>query len=98
MVIDFGILKSVIGDWIDEHWDHTGIFWNEDNHPAVNALKEANSSLGRPLYTLSRQPTAENIAYELGVVATSLLEPYSIVIKSVQVLETPNCSATWYSF
>lgn len=97
MIIDFGALKSVIGSWIDENWDHTALLWAEDSEPAIEAIKLANEKYGKPVYFLEDPPTAENIASELGRIAQELLEPHSILVSSVKIFETPNCSATWYS-
>ncbi|MFW5872193.1 MAG: 6-pyruvoyl trahydropterin synthase family protein, partial [bacterium] len=29
-IIDFSVLKQKVGGWIDEHWDHTMILWEQD--------------------------------------------------------------------
>lgn len=29
-VVDFGVLKSIIGKWIDDHWDHNILLNSED--------------------------------------------------------------------
>lgn len=96
MIIDFGVLKSIIGSWIDDHWDHTALLWSEDSEPAVDAIRVANEGYGRPVYFFKAPLTAENIASELGRIAQKILEPYHLSVSSVKVFETPNCSATWY--
>jgi 6-pyruvoyltetrahydropterin/6-carboxytetrahydropterin synthase len=94
MVIDFSVLKSLVGSWINDHWDHTALFWSEDEDLAIDAIKQANSSVGKPIYLLEGPPTAEHIALELAKVAQMLLESHSIFVRSVRVFETPQCSAT----
>ena len=93
MIIDFGLVKKIIGTWIDECWDHTALLWDQDEDPAVQAIIASNASYGRPVYLMSRPPTAENIALELFDVATEKLKDHALIVTSVVVYETPNCSA-----
>ncbi len=95
MVIDFGIVKQVVGDWIDDNLDHTAILSKHDDDPAVRQIVASNESLGRPVYLMDGAPTAENIARELAGVAQRLLAPYGVRVARVEVWETPNCHATW---
>lgn len=95
MIIDFGEIKRVVGAWIDDHWDHTAILWENDDDPAVQAITESNRTFARPVYFMRRPPTAEEIAKELAEVATELLSDFLIAVVEVTVAETPNCSATW---
>ncbi len=95
MIIDFGVIKSVVGTWIDSHWDHTGILFKGDDSPIVPELVEENARLGKPIYLLDNPPTAEYIARELGRIAQGLLTDYSIRVSPVRVFETPNGYATW---
>lgn len=97
MIVDFGLVKSLVGSWIDQHWDHTALLWSEDSEPAATAIRLANESYGRPAYLLQAPPTAEHIAAELARVSQELLDPHEILVASVRVFETPNCSATWYA-
>lgn len=92
-VVDFGLVKEVVGGWIDERWDHTGLFQGSDDHEAVRAVRELNHELGRPCYVFLRPPTAEVIAEFLGRKVADLLPDFEIV--RVRVWETPNCSAEW---
>ena len=43
MVVDFSVLKSFYGDWIDRNWDHGFLLWDKDTEAiaAVNACKGA---------------------------------------------------------
>jgi 6-pyruvoyltetrahydropterin/6-carboxytetrahydropterin synthase len=95
-IIDFGILKSLIGTWIDENWDHTGILMANDTDPAIKAIIESNGKYGRPIYLIDAPPTAENIAIELAKVTQKLLINTEIELIALRVWETPNCSATWH--
>lgn len=94
-IIDFSVIKHVVGDWIDTHFDHTAILQRDDPDPAIAAIAAANAAAGKPVYFLDGPPTVENIARELAHHATRLMEPYGISIERLRIWETPNCSATW---
>jgi 6-pyruvoyltetrahydropterin/6-carboxytetrahydropterin synthase len=95
MIIDFGLIKALVGGWIDSHWDHTAILWADDPDPAVQAIEQANASFGRPIYKMSLPPTAEHLALELAQIANKLLQVHNISVDSLTVFETPNASAKW---
>lgn len=94
-VIDFAVIKSQVGGWIDAHFDHTAILQKGDSDPAALAVVASNKAMGKPAYLLDGPPTAENIALELARQSERLLEPFAITVSQVRVWETPNCSATW---
>ena len=95
MIIDFGLVKALVGAWIDSHWDHTAIFARDDPDQACQAIAQSNASFGRPVYFLGAAPTAENLAAELARIAQDLLASHAIVVEKVRLWETPNCSADW---
>lgn len=92
-VIDFGVVKELVGGWIDAHWDHTAILMRGD--PEAAPIAEANERLGRPVYWLDRHPTAENIVVELVRVAQELLAGSGVDVVRIRMWETPNGSAEW---
>ena len=94
-VVDFGVIKSRVGNWIDSNWDHTAILMKGDDDPAVQILAQSNANHGRPVYWLERHPTAENIAAELGTIATELLKDTGVVVQRVRLWETPNAWVEW---
>ncbi|MBN2581229.1 MAG: 6-carboxytetrahydropterin synthase [Pirellulales bacterium] len=85
MVLDFGVIKQVVGGWIDEHLDHRMILRRDD--PAVPLLQE----LGEPLHLIDVNPTAENIARLIADYAVAQGFP----IVEVRLWETPHCFATF---
>jgi len=95
-VIDFGVVKDIIGRWVDENWDHTTIL-NAEDVELLGLLRGEEVADGkRAPYTINGEPTAENIARELLVLSRKLLELRSITdveVVAVEVFETPNCSA-----
>lgn len=90
-VIDFGVLKGLLGTWIDEKWDHGFLLCREDKEAQtlVGALE------GQKLYILPYNPTAENIGkYLLEEVGPRVLEDSGVKLVKVDVWETENCLAS----
>ncbi len=85
MVLDFGEIKRVVSDWIDEHLDHRMILRRDD--PAVAVLE----NMGEPVFLMDVNPTAENIA---KVIADIGLE-HGFPVAEVRLWETPHCFATY---
>ena len=85
MVLDFGEIKRVLSDWIDEHLDHRMILRRDD--PAVAVLEK----LGEPVFLLDVNPTAENIAKAIADFALEQGFP----VAEVRLWETPQCHATY---
>ncbi len=94
-VLDFGVVKSLVGGWIDANWDHTAILQRDDPEPAVRAIAESNARFGRPVYWMDAPPTAECMAIELARVARELLAPTGVQLVRLRLWETPNGSAEW---
>lgn len=103
-VVDFSVLKSLVGAWVDEHWDHTTICNpNDDSLIRYCECEHLDSATRKgpthkPPFRMpkGREPTAENIAETLFEVATSLLVGHDgLRVKSVVIYETPNCSAEY---
>lgn len=102
MVVDFGIIKDLIGAWIDDSWDHNMILNRKDPLMIIDGVKSrypANELFGgRDPYLMpydSPNPTAENMAEVLHGVCIDLLPDYLMVVY-VRIWETPNCSATYF--
>ena len=88
-VIDFGIVKDLVGGWIADNWDHN-LLLNKDD-PQLLHLKRTEE---RPPYELPENPTAENLAKELFNKAILLL-PKNLRVLRVRMWETPNCYADY---
>ena len=87
-VIDFSVLKTAVGSWIDRNWDHGCIGNLEDKH--LIALCRANDW---KCYLMPNNPTAENMASHLFEVANHILEGSGVCVSHVRLYETPNCWA-----
>lgn len=101
-VIDFSVLKTKVGKWIDDYWDHNLILHPQDplvsmwqtarDHPES---REAEVFGGKEPYILDCNPTAENIAAALFLVADMMLQGHGIKVFKVRIWETPNCYADY---
>lgn len=88
-VVDFGVLKKVVKDWINEHWDHVTILWTED--PLARLLHDT----GLFVFGMDREPTAEHMASYLFKIIDDRL-PNTITLTQVSIKETPTSTAKYY--
>lgn len=89
-VVDFSVLKSVVGGWIDEKWDHKYLANKSD------VLLPALTQFGHRVYVLPLDPSAEVIASWLFVAAQRLLNTVKsapLTVTEVVLYETPTSSA-----
>ena len=88
-VIDFGVIKAKLGEWIDDTWDHRTMICRDDTE-----LLQVNLSLkGAHFVVSNNNPTAENIAQMLYYQAHQMLTAHGVTPVKVRVWETPNCYA-----
>ena len=66
-VIDFSVVKSVIGDWILENWDHTMIIFKED----LKTIEDWFNHTPRQCL-LGKTPYEVSIEKECGMMVESL--------------------------
>jgi 6-pyruvoyltetrahydropterin/6-carboxytetrahydropterin synthase len=85
MVIDFSLMKRVIGQWIDDTLDHTMLLHKDD--PVIPSL----AALGERYKVLNVNPTAENLAKLIYDHATASGFP----VTEVTLWETENSFATY---
>lgn len=89
-VIDFGVIREILGKWLDDNFDHNTILSVTDQELGDNIAKIT----GQKIYYLPYNPTAENIAkYLFKVICPQLFASYPITCVNIKVYETPNCSA-----
>lgn len=90
-VIDFGVIKATLCQWLEEHWDHKMMLWEQD--PLLSHLQEV---AGEDLVVVPFNPTAEQMArYLVEVVGKRLLADTPVRLISVRIDETRKCSATY---
>jgi len=91
-IIDFSVLKEKVGGWIDYHWDHTTILFQEDE-ALINALESEMEN--KNLYIMPSNPTAENMAeYLLNEVCPRVLKDEGVEVTKITLYETENCYAS----
>jgi 6-pyruvoyltetrahydropterin/6-carboxytetrahydropterin synthase len=89
-VIDFAELKLRFKGWIDEHWDHGFILFEEDKN-GIDAIRQVEPC---KVFVLPYNPTAENMAlYLLEHVAPDLLAGTAATASKVVVWETDQAFA-----
>ena len=90
-VVDFGIIKSTVGVWIDENLDHTIMLFHED----VDVIKFCATINQKRVYVCEFEPSAENLARHLLQISNSILRAHhpDLTVIHVRVWETPNCYA-----
>lgn len=100
MVVDFSVVKDLIGTWIDANWDHNILLHEKDPLACIWAgSPNKEIFMGRSPYIFyDENPTAENIAKALFHQASKLLaNQIPLTVGRVRIWETPNCYAD-YSF
>lgn len=87
-VIDFGVVKEVLGAWIDANLDHNTILSIKDKNLGEQIEKET----GQKIYYLNENPTAENIALHLlNEICPKIFANHDVKCVAIKLYETPNC-------
>lgn len=87
-VIDFGEIRKILGDWVDEHFDHNTILSIADKNLGEKIATET----GQKIFYLDENPTAENIAkFLFEEICPKLFAKKNIKCVSLKLYETPNC-------
>lgn len=87
-VIDFSCIKTTLCAWLEEHWDHRFLVWDQD------LWKDALVALDDRVVVVPFNPTAENLAdYLLNVVGPQVL-PVGVKLARVDFQETTKCGAS----
>ncbi len=88
-VIDFGLIRDLLGSWVDEHLDHNTILCRKDE----NLGEKITAETGQKIYYLEENPTAENIAQHiLEEICPKLFAEKNVKCVAIKLYETPNCS------
>lgn len=91
-VVDFSVIKSIFGKWIDDNLDHGMIVFKDD---PIKFELESGALSGHKYFVMDSNPTAENLSEMLYREATAQLKSLGIAVDSITVWETPNCRATY---
>jgi 6-pyruvoyltetrahydropterin/6-carboxytetrahydropterin synthase len=88
-VVDFGVIKERLGQWVDREWDHQTILWEKD----AALGKAIAAETGQAIAWLPMNPTVENLAKYLLETVCPRLFAAPLHVTQVKIWETPNCSA-----
>ena len=90
-VMDFGVIKSKLCEWLEENYDHKMLIWELD--PILPDLKKISPE---SIVEVDFNPTAENIAEHFcRELAPDLLEGTGCVLVELKIEETRKCSVTY---
>ena len=88
-VIDFGVIRELLGGWIDEHFDHNTILSIKDK----DLGDKITTVTGQKIYYIDENPTAENIAkYLIEKICPKIFAGKNVKCIAIKLYETPNCS------
>lgn len=101
-VLDFSVIKSKLCMWVEEHWDHKFLAWEDDDMmkqislaAADNCFDSVKDMLSGSIVWTPFNPTAENMGkYLIEVVGPQQLVGTGCRLVNVVVEETRKCSAT----
>lgn len=108
-VIDFGVIKTLLCEWVEDNYDHRLLLWSQDEllriedayppkgllSPLDLPLKKAVELFNNSVVRVPFNPTAENIAaHLLNVVGPRQLANTNVTLVKVELYETSKCSAT----
>lgn len=89
-VIDFGVIRDVLGKWINDNWDHNTILNSKDKVLGKQIAKVT----GQKIYYIDANPTAEEMAnYLMKEICPKLFKKHNIFCVKIKISETPNCYA-----
>jgi 6-pyruvoyltetrahydropterin/6-carboxytetrahydropterin synthase len=92
MVMDFSHVKNIVGEYLDENYDHRLIL--EGNDPLLGILKEAlPAEQSKNIKAFPGTPTAENMA-ELFLSELRIILSGEVSVVGVEVWETPTACAS----
>lgn len=103
-VLDFSNMKARLCMWLEDHWDHKFLVWQQDDyiHALLNAVSSETAVGVEPVVDMLKaslvwvpfNPTAENMAhYLLTVIGPRQLEGTGVELTAVRIEETRKCGA-----
>lgn len=89
-VIDFGVIKSTMCEWVETNWDHRFLVYSGD--PWAEVLSKLDSTV----VIVPFNPTAENMAaFLVREIGPQLLSGSGVWLRKCTIEETRKCSATY---
>lgn len=93
MVIDFGDLKKIVKEDIEDIFDHATVF--NKNTPHIELARELEKR-GHNVILVDYQPTSENMVIDFAKKIKARL-PENILLHSLKLQETETSFAEWYA-
>ena len=93
MVIDFGDLKKIVKEDIEDVFDHATVF--NKNTPHLELAQELEKR-GHNVILVDYQPTSENMVIDFANKIKARL-PENIALHSLKLKETETSYAEWYA-
>ncbi|MCK8523588.1 6-carboxytetrahydropterin synthase [Aquimarina sp. D1M17] len=93
MVIDFGDLKKIVKEDIEDIFDHATVF--NKNTPHIELARELETR-GHDVILVDYQPTSENMVIDFAERIKKRL-PDTIKLHSLKLQETETAYAEWYA-
>ena len=104
-VIDFGVIKERLCQWLEDNWDHKFLMWEKDplvpNLQAIHEMMDPTTKsylndFADSFVYVPFNPTAENMAiYLVEVVGPQQLEGTGCGLMTCSVRETAKCGASY---
>lgn len=90
-VLDFGVIKALLCEWLEQEWDHKMLMWEHD--PLLEQMRGLSPESVVPL---PFNPTAENMAeYLVKTVGPQQLAGTGVALARCVVEETRKCAAVY---
>jgi 6-pyruvoyltetrahydropterin/6-carboxytetrahydropterin synthase len=90
-VIDFGVVKELLCEWLERTWDHKMLLSTLD--PLLSTVRDLDPY---GVVAVPFNPTAENMArYLVEVIGPDKLRGTGVRLVSCRIEETRKCSATY---
>lgn len=90
-VLDFSVIKSRLCMWLEEHWDHKFLVWDQDPWRDALAALDPTGTVYVPF-----NPTAENMAaWLVDTLGPIALEGTGCTLLHCRVEETAKCAAEY---
>lgn len=85
--LDFSVMKELLDNWIESHWDHKFLIWENDPRASKLTLTDPDG-----VVLLDFNPTAENLAnYLLRNLGPVALKKTKAKLVAVRFWETRKC-------
>jgi len=90
-VVDFGVVKSQLCEWLETNWDHKFLIWAV--HPSYFTLKDLDPE---GVVAVPFNPTAENMArFLVECIGPIALEGTGVELVECHIEETAKCAASF---